>query len=98
VGVALGGFGCRVELCGGYYTVLDGGLEAMLGLGPSYECSLYWGNTRPLEVVPWWFGSPVECARSWHVWMVVPYLCVFDNDHVTRYMGAEVNAGEHVDT
>jgi len=25
-------------------------------------------------------------------------LCVFGNDHVTRYMGADVDAGEHVDT
>jgi len=23
---------------------------------------------------------------------------VFGNDHVTRYMGADVDAGEHVDT
>jgi len=27
-----------------------------------------------------------------------PYLCVFGNDHVTCYMGAKVDVGEHVDT
>jgi len=27
-----------------------------------------------------------------------PYLCVFGDDHVTRYMGADVDADEHVDT
>jgi len=27
-----------------------------------------------------------------------PYLCVFGDDHVTRYMRADVDAGEHVDT
>jgi len=69
VGVALGNFGCRVELRGGFYTVLDGGLETMLDCGPSYKCSLYWGNTWPLEVVAWWFRSAVECARSWLVRM-----------------------------
>jgi len=69
VGVALGSFGCRVGLRGGFYTTYDGGLEVMLGWGPSYECSLYWGNTWPLEVVAWWFESPVECARSWLVQM-----------------------------
>jgi len=26
-----------------------------------------------------------------------PYSCVFGNDHVTRYMRADVVAGEHVD-
>jgi len=26
-----------------------------------------------------------------------PYLCVFDDDHVTCYMGTYVVAGEHVD-
>jgi len=25
------------------------------------------------------------------------YLCVFGNDHVTRYIGAKVDVGEHVD-
>jgi len=27
-----------------------------------------------------------------------PYLCVFGDDHVTRYMGVDVDAGEPVDT
>jgi len=27
-----------------------------------------------------------------------PYLCVFGDDHVIRYMGAKGDAGEHVDT
>jgi len=27
-----------------------------------------------------------------------PYLCVFGDDHVTRYMGADVDTGESVDT
>jgi len=48
-------FGCKVGLCGGFYTTLDGGLEAMLCWGPSYEYNLYWGNTWPLNVVAWWF-------------------------------------------
>jgi len=26
------------------------------------------------------------------------YLCVFSDDHVPRYMGANVYVGEHVDT
>ena len=26
------------------------------------------------------------------------FLCVFGDDHVTRYMGADVDAGGHVDT
>jgi len=26
------------------------------------------------------------------------YLCVFGDDHVTRYMGANVDASEHVDS
>jgi len=26
-----------------------------------------------------------------------PYLCVFGDDHVTCYMGADVDASEHVD-
>jgi len=26
-----------------------------------------------------------------------PYLCVFDDDHVTCYMGEDDDAGEHVD-
>jgi len=25
-------------------------------------------------------------------------ICVFGDDHVTRYIGVDVNAGEHVDT
>jgi len=25
-------------------------------------------------------------------------MCVFGNDHLTRYMGADVDAGEHMDT
>jgi len=29
--------------------------------------------------------------------MSSPYLCVFGDDHVTRYMGADVDAGEHAD-
>ena len=29
--------------------------------------------------------------------MSSPYLCVFCDDHVTCYMGADVDAGEHVD-
>jgi len=29
--------------------------------------------------------------------MSSPYLCVFGDDHVTCYMGAEVDAGERVD-
>jgi len=37
-------------LHGGFYTTLDGDLEAMFGWGPSYECSLYWGNTWALVV------------------------------------------------
>jgi len=27
----------------------------------------------------------------------LPHLCVFDNDHVTCYIGVEVDASEHVD-
>jgi len=27
--------------------------------------------------------------------MSSPYLCVFGDDHVTRYMEADVDAGEH---
>jgi len=27
--------------------------------------------------------------------MSSPYLCVFGDDHVTRYMGADVDASEH---
>jgi len=27
-----------------------------------------------------------------------PYLLVFGDDHITRYMGTDVDAGEHVDT
>ena len=27
-----------------------------------------------------------------------PYLCVFDDDHVTCYMGTDVDVSEHVDT
>jgi len=30
--------------------------------------------------------------------MSSPYLCVCDDDHVTCYMGADVNAGEQADT
>jgi len=48
---ALGGFGSRVGLCGGFYMALDEGLDVMLCWGPNYECNLYWGNTWPLEVV-----------------------------------------------
>ena len=33
-----------------------------------------------------------------HFYLSSPYLCVFGNDHVTRYMGAEVDAGEYGDT
>jgi len=29
--------------------------------------------------------------------MSSPYLCVFSDDHVTCYMGAYVDAGEHAD-
>jgi len=29
--------------------------------------------------------------------MSSPYLCVFGDDHVTRYMGADVDTGEHAD-
>jgi len=29
--------------------------------------------------------------------MSSPYLCVFGDDHVTRYMGADVDAGKHAD-
>jgi len=29
--------------------------------------------------------------------MSSPYLCVIGDDHVTRYMGADVDAGELVD-
>jgi len=29
--------------------------------------------------------------------MSSPYLCVFGDDHVTRYMGADVDADEHAD-
>ena len=39
----------------GFYTTLDEGQDAMLWLGPNYECNLYWGNTLPLEVVAWSF-------------------------------------------
>jgi len=27
-----------------------------------------------------------------------PYLCVFDDDHVTRYVGADIDVGEHANT
>jgi len=37
--------------------------------GASYECSLYWNNTWPIEVVAWWFWKSVLCARSWLVRM-----------------------------
>jgi len=30
--------------------------------------------------------------------MSSPYLCVCGDDHVTCYMGADVNAGEQADT
>jgi len=30
--------------------------------------------------------------------MSSPYMCVCGDDHVTCYMGADVNAGEEVDT
>ncbi|QCD79013.1 hypothetical protein DEO72_LG1g2650 [Vigna unguiculata] len=53
--VVLSGFGCSDGLREGFYTTLDGGLDAMLCWGPRYECNLYWGNTWPLEVVTWWF-------------------------------------------
>ncbi|QCE14357.1 hypothetical protein DEO72_LG11g1357 [Vigna unguiculata] len=33
------------------YIALHGGHDAMLCVGPSYECDLYWGNMWPLEVV-----------------------------------------------
>ena len=29
--------------------------------------------------------------------MSSPYLCVCGDDHVTRYVGADVDAGEHAD-
>jgi len=29
--------------------------------------------------------------------MSSPYLCVFSDDHVTRYIEADVDAGEHAD-
>jgi len=29
--------------------------------------------------------------------MSLPYLCVFGDDHVTCYMGEEVDAGERID-
>jgi len=29
--------------------------------------------------------------------MSSPYLCVICDDHVTSYMGADIDAGEHVD-
>ena len=29
--------------------------------------------------------------------MSSPYLCVFDDDHVTCYIGADVDAGEQTD-
>jgi len=44
-------FGCQTGSRGGFYTTLDGGLEAMLCWGPRYECNLYWGNTWALDVV-----------------------------------------------
>jgi len=55
VDVVLGGLGCSNGLHEGFYTALDSDLDAMLCLGPSYECNLYWDNTWQLEVVAWWF-------------------------------------------
>jgi len=51
----LGDFGCNNGLREGFYATLDGGLDAMLCWGLSYECNLYWGNTWPLKVVVRWF-------------------------------------------
>jgi len=48
---ALGSFGCRVGLYGGFYTALGGGFKTMTCWGPFTSCSFYWGNTWPLKVV-----------------------------------------------
>ena len=61
--VVLGDFGCSDGLREGFYIALDGGLDAMLCWGPSYECNLYWGNTWPLEVVAWWFWKSSEVCE-----------------------------------
>ena len=66
---ALGNFRYKDGLREGFYTTLDGGLDAMLCWGPSCECTLYWDNTWPLEVVAWWFWKSSGCARSWLVRM-----------------------------
>jgi len=39
---ASGSSRCRIWLREGFYTTLDGCLEAMICWGPSYEWSLYW--------------------------------------------------------
>jgi len=51
-----------------------------------------WGDIRVM-------GFKLLSYRVWYFFYLSSlYLCVFDDDHVTRYMGANVDAGEHVNT
>jgi len=53
-----------------------------------------WRVSRVLGVLIYYYNVLYDV----YFFFSSPYMCVFDDDHVTRYMGADVDACEHVDT
>jgi len=61
----LGGFDCSDGLREGFYTALDGGLDAILCRGLVTSATCIGVTCDHSRLLPGGFGSLVECARLW---------------------------------